>query len=127
MKNSLIISLSALIFFIELLKIVTITKTDCFVISQVNRILLLSLIAQYAKKSNYSLSNKGKVAISLVSVLVLFLVFSLVVWLIRRKRKGKQISFHFFGSQFIIIFHLICSALTSHTPISFPFSALGFS
>ncbi|KAK9936196.1 hypothetical protein M0R45_013049 [Rubus argutus] len=56
------------------------------------------VLAQYAKKPNYSLSNKGKVAISLVSVLLLFLVFSLVVWWIRRKRKGKRRqNAHLFG------------------------------
>ncbi|KAL6207033.1 hypothetical protein ACLB2K_024278 [Fragaria x ananassa] len=47
------------------------------------------VLAQYAKKSN-DLSTKGKVTVSLASVLVLFLVFSLVVWLVRRKRNGTR-------------------------------------
>ncbi|XP_062013349.1 G-type lectin S-receptor-like serine/threonine-protein kinase At1g11410 [Rosa rugosa] len=48
------------------------------------------VLAQYAKKSDDSLGKKQKVAVSLASVLVLFLVFSLLVWLLRRKRKGKR-------------------------------------
>ncbi|CAL9023721.1 unnamed protein product [Prunus brigantina] len=48
------------------------------------------VLAQYAK-SNGSLSKKGKLAISLVSVLVfLLLVVAISYWLVRRKRKGKQ-------------------------------------
>ncbi|CAL9023720.1 unnamed protein product [Prunus brigantina] len=48
------------------------------------------VLAQYAK-SNGSLSKKGKLAISLVSVLVfLLLVVPISYWLVRRKRKGKQ-------------------------------------
>ncbi|BFG43137.1 hypothetical protein CerSpe_294110 [Prunus speciosa] len=48
------------------------------------------VLAQYAK-SNGSLSKKGKLAISLVSVLVFFLlVVPISYWLVRRKRKGKQ-------------------------------------
>ncbi|XP_008235409.1 PREDICTED: G-type lectin S-receptor-like serine/threonine-protein kinase At1g11410 isoform X2 [Prunus mume] len=49
-----------------------------------------NVLAQYAK-SNGSLSKKGKLAISLVSVLVfLLLVVPVSYWLVRRKRKGKQ-------------------------------------
>ncbi|BFG43135.1 hypothetical protein CerSpe_294090 [Prunus speciosa] len=48
------------------------------------------VLAKYAK-SNGSLSKKGKLAISLVSVLVfLLLVVPISYWLVRRKRKGKQ-------------------------------------
>ncbi|PQQ02486.1 G-type lectin S-receptor-like serine/threonine-protein kinase [Prunus yedoensis var. nudiflora] len=47
------------------------------------------VLAQYAK-SNGSLSKKGKLAISLVSVLVFLLVVPISYWLVRRKRKGKQ-------------------------------------
>ncbi|XP_008235408.1 PREDICTED: G-type lectin S-receptor-like serine/threonine-protein kinase At1g11410 [Prunus mume] len=48
------------------------------------------VLAQYAK-SNGSLSKKGKLAISLVSVLVfLLIVVPISYWLVRRKRKGKQ-------------------------------------
>ncbi|KAM5556050.1 hypothetical protein ABKV19_023778 [Rosa sericea] len=50
-----------------------------------------TVLAQYAKKSRDSLSKKGKLAISsLVPVLALFLLLSLVYWLLRRNRKGKQ-------------------------------------
>ncbi|KAL6198024.1 hypothetical protein ACLB2K_027816 [Fragaria x ananassa] len=48
------------------------------------------VFAQYAKKSNDSLSKKVKLAISLASVLALFLLVLLVCWLQRRKRKGKR-------------------------------------
>lgn len=53
-------------------------------------------VAQYAKKSNDSLSKKEKLAISLASVLALFLLVFLVYWLVKRKRKGNQIYFHSF-------------------------------
>ncbi|KAK9936191.1 hypothetical protein M0R45_013046 [Rubus argutus] len=46
------------------------------------------VFAQYAKKSTDSLSKKEKLAVSLVSVLALFLLVFLVYWLVRRKRKG---------------------------------------
>ncbi|XP_004295399.1 PREDICTED: G-type lectin S-receptor-like serine/threonine-protein kinase RKS1-like [Fragaria vesca subsp. vesca] len=48
------------------------------------------VFAQYAKKSNDSLSKKVKLAISLASVLALFLLVLLVCRLQRRKRKGKR-------------------------------------
>ncbi|KAM5588522.1 G-type lectin S-receptor-like serine/threonine-protein kinase RKS1 [Rosa sericea] len=48
------------------------------------------VFAQYAKKSNDSLSKKEKLAISLLSVLALFLLVFLVYWLLRMKRKGKR-------------------------------------
>ncbi|XP_024193107.1 G-type lectin S-receptor-like serine/threonine-protein kinase RKS1 isoform X3 [Rosa chinensis] len=60
-----------------------------------------TVFAQYAKKSNDSLSKKEKLAISLVSVLALFLLVFLVYWLLRMKRKGKrrrdEYSFSFFN------------------------------
>ncbi|KAM5588529.1 G-type lectin S-receptor-like serine/threonine-protein kinase [Rosa sericea] len=47
-------------------------------------------LAKYAKKSNGSLSKKGKLAIAITSILVFFLVISIAYWSIKMKRKGKE-------------------------------------
>ncbi|XP_021820454.1 G-type lectin S-receptor-like serine/threonine-protein kinase At1g11410 isoform X4 [Prunus avium] len=49
-----------------------------------------TVLAQYAMKSNGSLGRKGKLAVSLASGLVFFLLFCIVFGLAKRKRKGKQ-------------------------------------
>ncbi|PRQ28612.1 putative protein kinase RLK-Pelle-DLSV family [Rosa chinensis] len=48
-----------------------------------------TVLAQYAK-SNGSLTKKAKLAISMVSVLLFFLVVFLVYWLVKRKLKEKK-------------------------------------
>ncbi|KAK9936188.1 hypothetical protein M0R45_013044 [Rubus argutus] len=48
-----------------------------------------TILAQYAKSSG-SLTKKAKLAISIVSVLLFFLVVFLVYWLAKRKSKGKE-------------------------------------
>ncbi|KAL6282171.1 hypothetical protein ACE6H2_013100 [Prunus campanulata] len=49
-----------------------------------------TVLAQSAMKSNGSLGHKGKLAVSLASGLVFFLLFCIVFWLAKRKRKGKR-------------------------------------
>ncbi|KAL5546087.1 hypothetical protein UlMin_005774 [Ulmus minor] len=47
-------------------------------------------LAEYAKKSNNSLSRKGKLGISLASVIVLFLMVFLMFWIARKRREAKE-------------------------------------
>nr|XP_011460357.1 PREDICTED: G-type lectin S-receptor-like serine/threonine-protein kinase RKS1 [Fragaria vesca subsp. vesca] len=47
-------------------------------------------LAKYAKKSNGFPSKKGKLAIVITSILVFFLVISIVYWYVKMKRKGKE-------------------------------------
>ncbi|XP_062007259.1 G-type lectin S-receptor-like serine/threonine-protein kinase RKS1 isoform X2 [Rosa rugosa] len=47
-------------------------------------------LAKHAKKSNGSLSKKGKLAITITSILVFFLVISIAYWSVKMKRKGKE-------------------------------------
>ncbi|KAK9936187.1 hypothetical protein M0R45_013043 [Rubus argutus] len=47
-------------------------------------------LARHAKKSSGSLSNKGKLAISLTSIIVFFLVISIPYWSVKMRRKDKQ-------------------------------------
>ncbi|XP_024158567.1 G-type lectin S-receptor-like serine/threonine-protein kinase RKS1 isoform X2 [Rosa chinensis] len=47
-------------------------------------------LAKYAKKSNGSLSKKGKLAIAITSILVFFLVIFIAYWSVKMKRKGKE-------------------------------------
>ncbi|XP_062013325.1 G-type lectin S-receptor-like serine/threonine-protein kinase RKS1 isoform X1 [Rosa rugosa] len=47
-------------------------------------------LAKYAKKSNGSLSKKGKLAIAITSILVFFLVSSIAYCSVKMKRKGKE-------------------------------------
>lgn len=69
-------------------------------------------VAQYAKKSNASLDKKGKLAISLSSGLALVVLVTLLYWLLRRQRKGKQLYSRYFIEH---LFHLTCSARTHVT------------
>ncbi|KAL5579231.1 hypothetical protein UlMin_011673 [Ulmus minor] len=47
-------------------------------------------LAEYIKKSKSSIGTTGKVAISLGSVVVLFLVVFLAFWMAKRRRKAKE-------------------------------------
>ncbi|KAK9936183.1 hypothetical protein M0R45_013040 [Rubus argutus] len=56
-------------------------------------------LARHAKKSSGSLSNKGKLAISLTSIIVFFLVISIAYWSIKMRRKDKPRQYQFsFGA-----------------------------
>ncbi|KAK9919667.1 hypothetical protein M0R45_028252 [Rubus argutus] len=50
-----------------------------------------TVLALFAKNSNGSVSKNGKLAISLASVLVFFLVIFFVHWLVKKNRKDKEI------------------------------------
>ncbi|XP_062007260.1 G-type lectin S-receptor-like serine/threonine-protein kinase RKS1 [Rosa rugosa] len=47
-------------------------------------------LAKYAKKSNGSLSKKRKLAITITSILVFFVVISIAYWSVKMKRKGTE-------------------------------------
>ncbi|XP_050371695.1 G-type lectin S-receptor-like serine/threonine-protein kinase RKS1 [Argentina anserina] len=47
-------------------------------------------LAKYAKEANGSISKKGKLAIVIASILVFFLLISVIYWSVKMKRKGKE-------------------------------------
>ncbi|KAM5577702.1 G-type lectin S-receptor-like serine/threonine-protein kinase RKS1 [Rosa sericea] len=47
-------------------------------------------LAKHARKSNGSFRKKGKLAITITSILVFFLVISIAYWSVKKKRKSKE-------------------------------------